>query len=219
MSVASGKAPDLVKRVATEQSDERLMRRYQAGDVGAFEDLLRRHRTAIHAFLHRLTCDSARAEDLAQETWLRIIAATPRWQRSARFTTWAFSIARNLAVDEARRAVHRAAESLDASPLGEAPLVESLATEAPGPDRGAESALLRPKLEAALAALPMEQREVFVLREYAGVPFAEIAEITSAPVPTVKSRMRYALEALRADLARRGVLPDDAASEGRSALP
>ena len=195
------------------------MRRYQAGDVGAFEDLLRRHRAAMNAFLHRLTSDAARAEDLAQETWLRIVAATPRWQRSARFTTWAFSIARNLAVDEARRAVHRAADSLDTSHVGETPLVERLAADAPGPDRGAESAFLRPKLEAALAALPMEQREVFVLREYAGVPFAEIAEITGSPVPTVKSRMRYALEGLRAELARLGVLPDDAASEGRSALP
>jgi RNA polymerase sigma-70 factor (ECF subfamily) len=195
------------------------MRRYQAGDVGAFEVLLRRHRAAIHAFLRRLTGDAARAEDLAQETWLKIVAATPRWERRASFSTWALSIARNLAVDEARRAVHRAAESLDAPHPGGASLADCVAADAPGPDRGAESALLRPKLEAALAALPLEQREVFVLREYAGVPFAEIAEITDAPVPTVKSRMRYALEALRAELARLGVLPEGASGEPRSALP
>ncbi len=211
--------PDFVKRVATGPSDEQLMRRYQAGDVGAFEALLRRHRAAIHAFLCRLTGDPARAEDLAQETWLKVVAAAPRWERRARFTTWAFSIARNIAVDEARRAVHRATESLDAARPGSAPLRDGVAADLPGPDRGAESALLRPKLEAALAALPLEQREVFVLREYAGVPFAEIAEITGAPVPTVKSRMRYALEALRSELARLGVLPEDAAAEGRSALP
>src|SRR5690242_20859983 len=110
------------------------MRRYQAGDVGAFEALLRRHRAAIHAFLCRLTGDPARAEDLAQETWLRIVAAAPRWERRARFTTWALSIARNLAVDDARRAAHRAADSLDA-PSGSAPLAERVAAEAPGPDR------------------------------------------------------------------------------------
>jgi RNA polymerase sigma-70 factor, ECF subfamily len=207
-----------VKRVATGQSDERLMRRYQAGDVGAFEDLLRRHRAALHGFLYRLTGDRSRAEDLAQETWLKIVAAAPRWERRARFTTWAFSIARNVALDDARRASHRTAESLDA-PRGDAPsLGEAVAGDAPGPDRGAESALLRPKLEAALAALPVEQREVFVLREYAGVPFAEIAEITGSPLPTVKSRMRYALEALRAELARLGVVPDEPAA-ARSALP
>jgi len=195
------------------------MRRYQKGDVGAFEALLRRHRAAVHAFLCRLTGDSGRAEDLTQETWMRVVASAPRWEVRARFRTWCYSIARNLAVDEARRAVHRAADSLDASRRGAPPLAESAVAETPGPDRVAESTLLRPRLEAALAALPQEQREVFVLREYAGVPFAEIAEITGAPVPTVKSRMRYALESLRAELVRHGVLPGDGADPSRSALP
>lgn len=185
------------------------MRRFQQGDADAFEALLRRHRQAIYAFLRRLTGDGARAEDLAQDTWLRVVASAPRWQPHARFTTWAFAIARNLALDEARRAAHRpAAEPLDA------PGAE-VAGEDPGPDRAAEGALLRPLLEAALAGLPVEQREVFLLREHAGVPFAEIAEITGAPVPTVKSRMRYALEGLRAALARHGVLPEGAAGAAR----
>jgi RNA polymerase sigma-70 factor (ECF subfamily) len=201
----------------TEPSDERLMLRYQAGEIGAFEVLLRRHRATLHAFLVRLVGDAARAEDLSQETWLKIVAAAPRWERRARFTTWAFAIARNVALDEARRAAHRAASPLDAARDGALAPAETVAADDPGPDRGAESALMRPKLEAALQALPVEQREVFLLREYAGVPFAEIAEITGAPVPTVKSRMRYALEALRNELARLGVLPDDAAA--RSALP
>ena len=63
-------------------------------------------------------------------------------------------------------------------------------------------------LEAALAALPAEQREVFILREYAGARFQEIAEITGTPLPTVKSRMRYALEALRERLERMGLAPE-----------
>jgi RNA polymerase sigma-70 factor (ECF subfamily) len=208
--------------VATEQSDERLMQRYRGGDVGAFEELMHRHRATVHHFLLRLVGDAARAEDLAQDTWLRIVAAAPRWERRARFTTWALSIARNAALDEARRAAHRATESLDGARAGGFSLLEAVAGDELAPDRAAESRLLRPKLEAALAALPIEQREVFVLREYAGVPFAEIAEITGAPVPTVKSRMRYALEALRGKLARMGVLPGDgaaAAAGARSAGP
>jgi RNA polymerase sigma-70 factor (ECF subfamily) len=195
-----------VERVASEPSDERLMQRYQRGDVGAFEVLLRRHRRGVHAFLLRLTGDEARAEDLTQEAWLRVVAAAPRWERRARFTTWVLAIARNLAFDDLRRATHHGTQGGAGDPERDA---TALPDDAPGPDRGAESALLRPKLEAALAALPPEQREVFVLREYAGVPFAEIAEITGAPVPTVKSRMRYALEALREELARQGVLPDE----------
>jgi RNA polymerase sigma-70 factor (ECF subfamily) len=204
----------------TDPTDERLMRRYQEGDAGAFEALVRRHRVRVRAFLHRLTGDPGRADDLAQETWLKIVAAAPRWEKRARFTTWALSIARNVALDDARRQVHRAAASLDAPTAAGLPPLEP-ASDAPGPERGAESALLRPRLEAALAALPEEQREVFVLREYAGVAFAEIAVITGAPVPTVKSRMRYALEGLRASLARAGVLPDEASPgvASRSALP
>jgi RNA polymerase sigma-70 factor (ECF subfamily) len=204
--------------VTNDPSDERLMQRYQAGDVGAFEVLLRRHRAPLHGFLCRLTGDRARAEDLTQETWLRIVATAPAWERRARFTTWAYGIARNLAVDEARRAVHRRVEPLDAPGPEGRTRAEGVADEAPDPERGAESARLRPRLEAALAGLPVEQREVFVLREYAGVPFAEIAEITGAPVPTVKSRMRYALEGLRAALARDGILPGGAPGP-RSALP
>ena len=76
------------------------------------------------------------------------------------------------------------------------------------PDRGAESLRLRGLLAAAIARLPEEQREVFVMREYAGMPFKEIADVVGVPENTVKSRMRYALEHLRAHLAQHGVVPE-----------
>ncbi len=197
------------------------MLRFQAGDAGAFEVLLRRHRPPVFAFLHRLVGDRARAEDLLQETWLKVVAAAPRWEERARVRTWLYSIARNIAVDEARRAAHRRTHSLD-DPSGEGPGPgDAVASDCPGPDRGAESALLRPKLEAALASLPEEQREVFVLREYAGVPFHEIGRITGVPENTVKSRMRYALEGLRRKLEELGVTAEaaGAAAAPRSATP
>ena len=78
-----------------------------------------------------------------------------------------------------------------------------------GTDRAASSSRLAPVLVKALEALPEEQREVFVLREYGGVPFKEIAEITSTPVNTVKSRMRYALEGLRRWLEEKGITAED----------
>ncbi len=190
------------------------MLRYQAGDAGAFEVLLRRHRAPVFAFLHRLVGERARAEDLLQETWLKVVAAAPRWEERARFRTWLYAIARNLAVDDARRMAHRQARSLD-DPAGDPPpAADALASDGPGPDRGAESALVRPKLEAALASLPEEQREVFVLREYAGVPFQEIGDITGVPVNTVKSRMRYALEGLRRALEGMGVTAETVGAPG-----
>jgi RNA polymerase sigma-70 factor (ECF subfamily) len=194
------------------------MLRFQAGDARAFEGLVRRHRTPVFSVLLRLTGDRGRAEDLCQEAFLKVVKASPDWQERARFSTWLYAIARNLAVDEARRMVFRRAESLDAAAPGEGSRPEP-AAEDPGPDRLADASLVRPKLEAALAALPPEQREVFLLREHAGLRFGEIAEVTGAPENTVKSRMRYALEALRIELAARGIGPETGPSNPERAVP
>jgi len=201
--------------VTSDLTDEELLSRFRDGDAGAFELLMRRHRATVFTFLARLTGERPRAEDLLQETWLRVVAAAPRWEPRARFRTWLFAVARNLATDEARRARHRRAEPLDAPPGAALSLAERLPSEEPGPERAAASAELRPRLLAALAALPVEQREVFLLREQAGVPFADIAEITGVPLPTVKSRMRYALEGLQRRLLELGVAaPESSGSTG-----
>jgi RNA polymerase sigma-70 factor (ECF subfamily) len=202
--------------VAPDETDEQLMRRFQRGEARAFETLMRRHRTPIHAFLCRLTGDRARAEDLLQETFLRVVKSAAAWEPKALFRTWVYTIARNLAADEARRQVFR-----QAAPLGEAapdgtPRPEPVADDARAPDDAAGDALLRPRLEAALAALPPEQREVFLLREHAGLSFPEIAEATGVNENTVKSRMRYALLALRDRLSAQGLGPAAAAASGRT---
>jgi RNA polymerase sigma-70 factor (ECF subfamily) len=193
--------------VAADETDEQLMRRFQRGEARAFETLMLRHRTPVYSFLLRLTGERTRAEDLAQETFLRLVKAAATWEPRAAVRTWVFTIARNLATDAARRQRFRATESLDAPAAdGEGPRHAPPAATSPGPDQAAESAQLRPRLEAALAALPREQREVFLLREHAGLSFPEIAEATGANEGTVKSRMRYALLALRQRLAADGIV-------------
>ncbi len=180
------------ERVVPEETDETLVSRYGRGEVAAFEALLDRHRRGVFRFLRRFVGSDARAEDLAQETWLRFIGAAPRWKERGRFKVWLYAVARNLATDDARRASHRAAEPLEpAAGTRSRARIEAVA------DAAERDVLLRSALERAITALPEEQREVFLLREYEGIAFAEIAEITGAPLPTVKSRMRYALEALR----------------------
>ena len=197
-----------------EKTDEELLAEFQQGDATAFERLLRRHRRPLYTFFVRMLGDRARAEDLAQETFLRIVKGSAAWEHRARFQTWLYTIARNLCVDAARRDRFRRSESLDAEEGDEGrPLVDGVPSEDLSPDRSAASAQLRPILQRALLALPPEQREVFVLREQAGIPFKQIAELVGVNENTVKSRMRYALVGLRKALADQGVTAEDAEPE------
>jgi RNA polymerase sigma-70 factor (ECF subfamily) len=193
------------------ESDERLMLRFRKGEARAFEELVRRHRTPVFSFLLRLTMDRGRAEDLCQETFLRVVREAAGWEPRALFRTWLYAVARNLAQDDMRRRAFRRTEP-DADPAASAG-----PSDDPGPEEAAAGALLRPKLEAALSSLPAEQREVFLLREHAGLRFAEIALATGVPENTVKSRMRYALEALRERLLAMGVAADAGDARARSA--
>lgn len=193
---------------------------FRAGDARAFEVLVRKHRTPVFNFILRFTGHRARAEDVLQETWLKVVRSAPEYEAKAKFTTWVYTIARNLCVDSARKESYRQASSLEAPVNGAEggegrPLGEALPDEGVSPERGAYNARVRPLLERALAGLPEEQREVFVLREYSGVPFKEIAEVTGVSENTVKSRMRYALEGLRRRLAELGV-DGDLAEDGRT---
>jgi len=200
--------------MSLERTDEELIAAYRHGDAGAFELLLRRHRAPLFTFLVRMLGDKERAEDLAQETFLRIVKGAQAWEQRARFQTWLFTIARNLCVDASRRDRFRRTESLDAQgPDDEPAMVDSVPGHEIDPARGAQSARLRPLLQKALLGLPPEQREVFILREQTGVAFKEIAEILVVNENTVKSRMRYAIEGLRKALIAAGIDADMAAGE------
>ena len=186
---------------------------FKSGDAGAFTTLVQRHRQTVFLFILRYVGHRQRAEDLLQETWLKIVRNSPGYLPTAKFTTWVFTVARNLCFDSTRKEAFRksTATSLD-SPLredDERTLNEMVPDEVMhSPDRGAESALVRGVLERALRALPDEQREVFVLREYQGITFKEIGEVVGVNENTAKSRMRYALEGLRKSLNEAGIEAD-----------
>ncbi len=185
-------------------SNEALIEAYQKGDTRAFERLLQRHRRPVYNFLRRQVGNGALAEDLMQEVFLRIIKGAAAYQRKAQFTTWLYTIARNLCVDHLRRAKHRQISSLD-QPLikggkDKAPLGETVPDCGPAVDRQVIGRELQGHLHEAIASLNEEQREVFLMREYLDLPFKEIAEIIHCPENTVKSRMRYALDHLRQHL-------------------
>jgi RNA polymerase sigma-70 factor (ECF subfamily) len=192
---------------------------FRSGDARAFDALVRRHRTPVFNFILRYTGHRARAEDLLQETWLKAVRGAHDYEPKARFTTWVYTIARNLCVDSARKESYRQTESLEAPAGAEEDgrmLAEVLPDENAAPDRAAHNSRLRPLLERALEGLPQEQREVFILREYSGIAFKDIAVVTGVPENTVKSRMRYALDGLRKRLQELGV-DGDMVEEGRAA--
>ena len=148
-----------------------------------------------------------------QEVFLRVVRGAKKWERQAKFSTWLYTIARNHCIDALRKASYRKTSSLDqtlgdnderGSTLGDRVSDE----EAIAPDRGADSRRLRGVLAEAVGALSDEQREVFLMREYAGMPFKEIADVVGVPENTVKSRMRYALEHMRTTLKKKGIGPD-----------
>jgi RNA polymerase sigma-70 factor (ECF subfamily) len=186
-------------------SDETLMLRYaDEGDVDAFEELVSRHEKPLLHFIRKKCRHSGEAEELLQETFLRVVRSAPDYEPKAKFTTWVYTIARNLCIDRARKKKGHTEMSLD-KPIGDDPdgdtFVDQMADEqADSASVDHDRKRFRKKLAEALDALPDKQREVFTLREFSGLKYREIAEVVDAAVPTVKSRMRYALKTLRGHL-------------------
>jgi RNA polymerase sigma-70 factor (ECF subfamily) len=186
-------------------TDETLMVRYQRGDRTAFATLVRRHHRPLYNFVLRQLRKAQAAEDVTQEVFLRVVENANEFKHEARFSTWVYTIARNLCIDHLRKASHRRHPSLD-QPLGPgdepAPLGEVVADRNPGGDaeRATSSTQMLTIVAELLDSMPDEQREVFLLREIANLPFKEIAVVTGTAENTVKSRMRYALDRLRTAL-------------------
>jgi RNA polymerase sigma-70 factor (ECF subfamily) len=186
-----------------DQADEDLMLQYQRGEVRAFEVLLTRHRRPVFNFILRFIGDRETAEDLLQEAFMRVIKGAEAYKRQAKFTTWLYTIARNLCVDQTRRRKHRKHASLD-QPMDNSDdsgtLMDVIANKEMASDRKTVNKQLHEQMQRAIASLGEEQREVFLMREFLDMPFKQIADVVGVPENTVKSRMRYALEKLRLEL-------------------
>jgi RNA polymerase sigma-70 factor (ECF subfamily) len=180
-------------RTMTESpSDSALMLRYKDGDVAAFETLYRRHNDALYRYLLRCCLDRDAAEDVFQEVWGKIITSRGNYRRTAKFTTFLYRVAHNCFIDHLRRN-RRHRGKADADP-------DHCANPADEPDLAAEKDLARNRLGIALMDLPDEQRNVFLLHEEAGLTIDNIAFVTGVNRETAKSRLRYAMNKLKAAL-------------------
>ncbi|KAF1705289.1 RNA polymerase sigma factor [Pseudoxanthomonas kaohsiungensis] len=175
-------------------TDDALMLAWAAGDASAFEVLYGRHRGPLFRFLLAQLRDRPLAEELYQDVWQRVIAARATWRPEAAFATWLYRIAHNRLNDHWRAQRHRPPAPLDAE-LRTAALADP---EHPG--SVAEQHEQRQRLQQALDELPDEQREAVLLRLQQELSLEEIGRITGVGRETVKSRLRYALDKLRARL-------------------
>ena len=174
--------------------DGELMLRYARGDLRAFETLYQRHRGGLYRYLARHTHNPESANDLFQEVWSKVIASRERYEPRAKFQTFLYRIAHNCFVDYCRRSAVRAEVSGDAQEDWQGSLP---APDDDRPDSRAEHAQMISRYKAALAGLPAEQRDVFLLYEESGLSLEEIAVITAVGPETAKSRLRYAVSKLR----------------------
>lgn len=170
--------------------DALLMARYAGGDMGAFDQLYRRHRNPLYRYVSRLTSSRADADEVFQEVWMAVIKGRERYTPTAHFAAYLFSIAHRRVADRIRQGLRR--------PCGEMP--EDVRDEASGPLAQAENMALGAALTAAVNALPMEQRAAFLLRAEGDLSIEEIASVTGVPFETAKSRLRAANRALREKL-------------------
>jgi RNA polymerase sigma-70 factor, ECF subfamily len=167
-----------------EEPDPRDIRAAMAGDDGAFERLVRAYATPVWRYLRRLVGDGALAEDLAQETFLRVHHRLSGFSFSSKFSTWVFAIARNAGIDALRSRDRRARLGAALPPP----------PPAAAPDAGAE-------LTAALASLAPALREAVLLVEVLGLTYRETAEVVGVAEGTVKSRVFRARAQLTAWMA------------------
>jgi len=177
-----------------EVRDEELLRQVAEGDHSSLRALYDRYKSRLMTYASYMLGDRAAAEDVVQETFLRVFRHAGRFDQGKRCSTWIYSIAANLCRDELRRMVRR--RNLTLPLLGDASEGHA-AGRMTSPLRGAAGREFTGRLREELSALSAEQREVIVLRYLDSMKYAEIAEIAGCPLGTVQSRLHAGLKILR----------------------
>jgi RNA polymerase sigma-70 factor, ECF subfamily len=188
--------------VAGAESDAEIMLRAKVGDSSAFDFLVQKYRRPMISFMYRMVRNAAAAEDLAQEVFLRVYRSRATYEASAKFTTWLYRIATNLAVNHARDTRHERPEvqvSLDE------PDEESGTTlELPDGNLTAEQAMVRRErmlaIRSKVEALPEQQRLAVIMHKYQHMDYRQIAEVLKKSESATKSLLFRAYETLREQL-------------------
>ncbi len=182
----------------TNADDVSCMLRVKTGDVGAFEELVERHKSSVIGTIYRMLGDLDESHDLAQRVFIRVWSSAPRYEPSAKFTTWLFTITKNLVYNESRRRKRRPHYSLEAHAEDYHLAMPDKAAIEPG------DALLHKEMQEAIdkamEKLPERQRMALVLRRFEHMPYEEISKVMDLTVSSVKSLLFRARLQLREEL-------------------
>ncbi|MDZ7773839.1 MAG: sigma-70 family RNA polymerase sigma factor [Balneolaceae bacterium] len=170
-------------------SDEDLMEHFQSGYEKAFDELVHRYKDRLHNFLFRYTHNHQDCEDLVQETFLRVYRSKHSYERIARFSTWMYTIALNLARSLYKKKKRMTMVTIHENPSDPEDRPMKLEDSDILPDQQLQEKMSIDMLEKALMELNEDFREVVVLRDIQQLAYDEIAEITDTPMGTVKSRI------------------------------
>lgn len=173
---------------------------YARGEAGAFDILYARHKGGVYRYLLRHSGNAGIADELFQDIWMNVIRARAAYAPAARFATWLYTLAHHRIVDHWRTHGTAALVSVDADEAAEGAIAALPGPRGNEPDMRTINRELAARLQAALIALPPAQRDAFLLQHESGLSLAEIAALTGAGIETVKSRLRYAVARLRAEL-------------------
>lgn len=185
------------------RTDGDLVAAAQGGDREALEALLERHHDRLHALCRRLTGNDADAADATQEALIAVVRGLARFDNRSSFTTWAYRVATNAALDELRRRRRRPEPGLPDGP-GARPAGGAWGVASPGGEGTVEQALERMDIDAALARLPADFRAPVVLRDLCALTYEEIADVLDLPPGTVRSRISRGRAALAELIAPEG---------------
>jgi RNA polymerase sigma-70 factor (ECF subfamily) len=182
------------------ERDLRLMERVKAGDMDAFRELVETHEQRVIGTVARMIGDPVEAEDLSQQVFVRIWKSAARWEPTAKFTTWLYTILRNLVFNESRRRARHKTTSLDAATGDDERPQQFTDTNVKSPDTTMLDAEMQDAIERAIQELPEAQRMAVVMRRYQDVSYEEIGEVLDLTVPAVKSLLFRARTDLREKL-------------------
>ena len=179
-------------------TDEDLIERFQNGDEQAYIELVNRYRDRLMNFVYRFVNDYEQSEDIAQETLIKLYTHKHYYKKIAKFSTWIYTIAANLAKSELRKKKSRKVTNL--SKMSTQEKEYELPADQPDIDQAIESEFIEKRIQAAIQKLPLHFKTVTILRDIQELSYEEISKIVDVPLGTVKSRINRARLQLQKEL-------------------